>query len=62
MPFSVFETVILGRTPQVGLFHGTGAKDRQKVEETLKLFGIFELKDQKNWAALRWSIAKGISR
>ncbi len=47
MPFSVFETVMLGRTPQAGLFHGTGAKDRQKVEEVLKLFGILELKDRK---------------
>jgi zinc transport system ATP-binding protein len=47
LPFSVFETVMLGRTPQAGLFHGTGAKDRQKVEEMLKLFGIFELKDRK---------------
>ncbi len=47
MPFSVFETVMLGRTPQVGLFHGAGTKDRQKVEEVLKLFGIFELKDRK---------------
>ncbi len=47
LPFSVFETVMLGRTPQVGLFHRTGAKDRQKVEEMLKLFGIFELKDRK---------------
>jgi zinc transport system ATP-binding protein len=47
MPFSVFETVMLGRTPQAGLFHGAGAKDKQKVEEMLKLFGIFELKDRK---------------
>ena len=47
MPFSVFETVMLGRTPQVGLFHGAGAKDKQKVEEALKLFGIFDLKDRK---------------
>ena len=47
MPFSVFETVMLGRTPQAGLFHGTGAKDRKKVEEVLKLFGIFDLKDRK---------------
>jgi len=47
IPFSVFETVMLGRTPQAGLFHGTGAKDKQKVEEALKLFGIFDLKDRK---------------
>ncbi len=47
LPFSVFETVMMGRTPQAGLFHGVGKKDRQKVEEMLKLFGIFELKDRK---------------
>lgn len=47
VPFSVFETVMLGRTPHAGLFHGLGAKDKQKVEETLKLFGIHELKDRK---------------
>jgi zinc transport system ATP-binding protein len=47
LPFSVFETVMLGRTPQAGLFHGMGTKDRRKVEEMLKLFGIFELKDRK---------------
>jgi zinc transport system ATP-binding protein len=47
LPFSVYETVMLGRTPHAGLLHGVGAKDRQKVEETLKLFGIYELKDRK---------------
>ena len=47
VPFSVYETVMLGRTPHAGLLHGTGAKDRQKVEEMLKLFGIFDLKDRK---------------
>jgi len=47
LPFSVYETVMLGRTPHAGLFHGMGAEDRQKVEETLKLFGIYELKDRK---------------
>jgi zinc transport system ATP-binding protein len=47
LPFSVYETVMLGRTPHAGLFHGMGAKDRQKVEETLQLFGIYELKDRK---------------
>jgi zinc transport system ATP-binding protein len=47
LPFSVFETVMLGRTPIKGLFHRMGPKDKQKVEETLKLFGIYELKDRK---------------
>jgi zinc transport system ATP-binding protein len=47
MPFTVFETVMLGRTPQAGLLHGVGAKDKQKVNEMLELFGIFDLKDRK---------------
>ena len=47
LPFSVYETVMLGRTPIAGLFHGMKEEDRQKVEETLKLFGIYELKDRK---------------
>ncbi|HVP27213.1 MAG TPA: ABC transporter ATP-binding protein [Candidatus Bathyarchaeia archaeon] len=46
-PFTVFETVLLGRIPHAGLIHGLGANDRRKVEEMLKLFGIFELKDRK---------------
>jgi zinc transport system ATP-binding protein len=47
LPFSVYETVMLGRTPLKGLFHRIGAIDRQAVNETLKLFGIYELKDRK---------------
>jgi zinc transport system ATP-binding protein len=47
LPFSVYETVMLGRTPVAGLFHGMKDEDRQKVDETLKLFGIYELKDRK---------------
>jgi zinc transport system ATP-binding protein len=47
LPFSVYETVMLGRTPIVGLLHGVRNEDRQKVEETLKLFGIYELRDRK---------------
>jgi zinc transport system ATP-binding protein len=46
-PFSVYETVMLGRTPHAGLFHGIGAQDRLKVEEMLKLFGIYQLKHRK---------------
>jgi zinc transport system ATP-binding protein len=47
LPFNVFETVMLGRTPQAGLFHGVGVEDRRKVEDVLKLFGILELKNRK---------------
>jgi zinc transport system ATP-binding protein len=45
-PFSVFETVMLGRVPRTRLFHRLGKRDRQKVEEVLKLFGIYGLKDR----------------
>ncbi len=47
LPFSVYETVLLGRTPVAGLLHGMGAKDRQKVDETLRMFGIYDLKDRR---------------
>jgi zinc transport system ATP-binding protein len=46
-PFTVFETVMLGRTARTGLLHRLGTRDRQKVVEVLKLFGIYELKDRK---------------
>jgi zinc transport system ATP-binding protein len=46
-PFTVFETVMLGRAARTGLLRRLGAPDRQKVVETLKLFGIYELKDRK---------------
>ena len=47
LPFSVYETVLLGRTPIAGLLRGIHSKDREKVNETLKLFGIYDLKDRK---------------
>jgi zinc transport system ATP-binding protein len=46
-PFTVFETVMLGRTARTGLLRRLGARDRQKVVEVLQLFGIYELKDRK---------------
>lgn len=47
LPFTVYETVMMGRTPVVGLLHGLSKRDRQKVDEVLRLFGIYELKDRK---------------
>jgi zinc transport system ATP-binding protein len=47
LPFTVYETVMMGRTPVAGLLHGLRKSDRQKVDEVLKLFGIYELKDRK---------------
>jgi zinc transport system ATP-binding protein len=46
-PFTVFETVMLGKVAQVGPLRGLGPEDRKKVEETLKLLGIYELKDRR---------------
>ena len=46
-PFTVFETVTLGRIPQAGVLHRLGGGDRQKVEEVLRLFEIYGLKDRK---------------
>jgi len=46
-PFSVFETVMLGRVPRAKLFHRLGKLDRQKVDEVLKLFGIYGLKNRR---------------
>ncbi len=46
-PFTVFETVMLGRTARTRLLRRLGAGDKQKVVEALKLFGIYELKDRK---------------
>jgi zinc transport system ATP-binding protein len=46
-PFTVFETVMLGRVSQVGPLRGLGLEDRKKVEETLRLFGMYELKDRR---------------
>jgi zinc transport system ATP-binding protein len=47
LPFTVFETVMLGRTPQAGLLHRVDTNDKRKVEETLKLYGILDLKDRR---------------
>jgi zinc transport system ATP-binding protein len=46
-PFTVFETIMLGRVAQAGPLHGFGLQDRKKAEETLRLFGIHELKDRR---------------
>jgi len=46
-PFTVFETVMLGRVAKAGPLHGFRSEDRKKVEETLKLLEIHELKDRR---------------
>jgi zinc transport system ATP-binding protein len=47
LPFSVYETVMLGRASVAGLLHRLTQRDKQKVAETLKTFGIYDLKDRK---------------
>jgi zinc transport system ATP-binding protein len=46
-PSTVYETVLLGRIPKVGLFRRYGRKDYEKVEELLNLIGIHDLRDRK---------------
>jgi zinc transport system ATP-binding protein len=46
-PSTVFETVLLGRASSRGLFHRFTREDREKVEKTLELLGIHELRDRK---------------
>lgn len=46
-PFTVYETVMLGRTVRTGLLRRLEARDKQRAMEVLKLLGIFELKDRK---------------
>jgi zinc transport system ATP-binding protein len=46
-PFTVYETVMMGRTPVAGLLRGLGKSDQQKVDEVLRLFGIYDLKNRK---------------
>jgi zinc transport system ATP-binding protein len=46
-PSTVYETVILGRVPIVGLLRRLGKTDNEKVTEVLKLLDIYNLKDRK---------------
>jgi zinc transport system ATP-binding protein len=46
-PATVFETVLLGRIPNAGLFHRLKREDRQKAEESLNAVRMASLKDRK---------------
>ncbi|HYY92332.1 MAG TPA: ABC transporter ATP-binding protein [Candidatus Dormibacteraeota bacterium] len=46
-PSTVFETVLMGRIPQVGMFHRFNRRDREKVDRVLQMFEIQDLKDRK---------------
>ncbi|MCD6489304.1 MAG: ABC transporter ATP-binding protein [Thermodesulfobacterium sp.] len=45
-PYSVFDIVITGRAPYIGLFSSPSKKDYKKAEEALKVLGIYHLKDK----------------
>ena len=46
-PSTVFETVLMGRVSQAGLFHRLTSEDRKKVEEILALLKIEDLRNRK---------------
>jgi zinc transport system ATP-binding protein len=46
-PFTVYETVLMGRAPRAGLLHRLGRKDHDRAEEVLKLLGIHDLMSRK---------------
>lgn len=44
--FTVFDVVLMGRTPHFDFLESPGKKDYQITEEALKKFGIYHLKDK----------------
>jgi len=46
MPFSVYDVIISGRYPKIGLFRRPKAYDREVVDRICKLLGIYHLKDK----------------
>ena len=46
-PATVFEIVLMGRIPQVGMVHRLHRKDREKVGQVLQTLAISDLKDRK---------------
>ncbi len=45
-PYSVFDIVLIGRAPYVGLFSSPNSKDYKKAEQALKSLGIYHLRDK----------------
>jgi iron complex transport system ATP-binding protein len=45
-PFSVLDTVLVGRAPHLGLLESPGAKDMKIAEQSLETMGIYHLKDK----------------
>jgi len=46
-PFTVYETVLMGRAPRAGPLHRLGHEDRDRAEEVLRLLGIHDLMRRK---------------
>ena len=45
-PFSVLDTVLVGRAPHLGLLESPTAKDLKIAEQSLETMGIYHLKDK----------------
>lgn len=45
-PYTVFDVVLMGRTPYLGMFQQPSKEDFQKAEEALKLVGLYNLRDR----------------
>ena len=45
-PFSVLDTVLVGRAPHLGLLESPTAKDMKIAEQSLETMGIYHLKDK----------------
>jgi zinc transport system ATP-binding protein len=46
-PSNVYETILLGRIPQAGVFHRFKRVDHDHVEHMMKVLGISDLRDRK---------------
>ena len=46
-PFTVYETVLLGRAPRAGLLHRLKQEDHHKTDEILVLLSLYDLRNRK---------------
>lgn len=47
LPFTVYETVLLGRAPRLGLFGGEGQADREAAERAMVMAKVEHLRERK---------------
>jgi len=45
-PYTIFDVVLMGRTPYLGIFQQPSKEDFRKAEEALRLVGLYHLKDR----------------